>query len=141
MEGRRLLIGALCLLGLIAGCGNDDTGSSTKNRVDTGSCAYLADSFVDITRDIIDKIGDRTNAEMESPPADLEAAAEDWVAARAELTPQVADLCADGEFDELLCERKASIEPAGEAGQRFLQENYPDCSQVLPGQTTLPQDG
>ena len=124
-------------MGLLAGCG-DDTTTSTPDAADATSCADIADGYVEITRDIINQIGDRTDAAMQSPSADLEAAADEWFKAAAELIPRVADLCAAGEFDELLCDRESTIEPAGEAGERFLQDNYPDCSQGLPEQTTIP---
>ena len=65
---------------------------------------------------------------MESPPADIEAAAEEWMEISFELVPRIAELCGDeGEFDELLCDRKSEIEPGGEAGDRFLRDNYPGC--------------
>jgi hypothetical protein len=44
------------------------------------------------------------------------------------LVARIGELCDEGEFDQLLCERKPEIEPAGEAGERFLRDNYPDCS-------------
>jgi hypothetical protein len=114
-------------LGLVAGCG-DDTTTSAPDPSDATSCADLANKYVEMTRDIISQIGDRTDADMESPPAEIESAAEEWVNTTFVLVPRIADLCDEGEFDELLCDRASEIEPAGEAGARFLRDNFPACS-------------
>jgi len=75
---------------------------------------------------------------MESPPAEIETAAEEWMNTAFDLVPRIADLCDEGEFHELLCDRKSEIEPAGEAGERFLSDNFPACSDSTPEQTTIP---
>lgn len=139
MRGRWILVPLFCLLGLIAGCGDsatttsapdaaDTTAASAPDPADATSCADLADSYADSTADIISQIGDRTDADMETPPAHLEAAAEEWMENSFALVRRIAELCTyEAEFDELLCDRKSRINPAGEAGERFLRDNYPDC--------------
>lgn len=126
MRSRWVLVVPVLALGLIAGCG-DGSNTSAPDPADATSCADLADKYVETTADIIDQIGDRTDADMESPPAELEAAAEEWMEVVQELVPRIGELCDDGEFDALLCDRKSDIEPEGEAGERFLRDNYPGC--------------
>lgn len=140
MLGRRVLALGVAVLGLVAGCASDDTTTSAPDPSDATNCADLANKYEEITRDIVAQIGARTDAEMESPPAEIEAAAEQWMNATFDLVPRIDDLCDEGEFDELLCDRRSDIEPAGEAGERFLRDNYPSCAQESPEQTTLPQD-
>ena len=127
MRCRSLLTVAVCVSWLVAGCGGD-TATSAPDPADATSCADLADKYVEITSDIIEQIGDRTDADMESPPAELEASAESWMNTSFGVASRIADLCDEGEFDELLCARKSGIEPAGEAGERFLRDNFPSCS-------------
>jgi hypothetical protein len=115
------------MLGSLAGCGDDASGSA-PDPADATSCADLADKFVEITGEFLDLLGDRTDADMESATAEDEAAADEWMQTAFALVARIGDLCDEGEFDELLCERKSGIEPAGEAGQTFLRDNYPDCS-------------
>jgi hypothetical protein len=128
MRRRYVLVLAACVLGMAA-CGDDTTTTtSAPDPADATSCADLANKYVEMTSDIIDQIGDRTDAEMESPPAEIETAAEEWVNTSFALVPRIGDLCEEGEFDELLCERKSEIEPTGEAGEHFLSDNFPSCS-------------
>ncbi len=142
MLSRHVLIVAFVALGVAAGCGDaNDSNASAPDPADATSCADLADKYFEITRDIVAQIGDRTDADMESPPAEIETAAEDWMNTSLELVPRISDLCAENEFDELLCDRRSEIEPLGEAGERFLRDNYPTCSQEPAEQTTLPEDG
>lgn len=140
MLGGRVLVMGACVLGLVAGCG-DDTTESAPDPADATSCADLADKYVDTTRDFIDQIGERTDADMESPPPEIETAAEEWMNTMRDLVPRISDLCTEDEFDELLCDRKSDIEPAGEAGDRFLSDNFPACSDSAPEQTTVPAGG
>ena len=122
-----VLIVVVCFLGLVAGCG-DDTTTSAPDPADATTCADLAEKYVEITKDLIDQIGDRTDVDMESAPAELEAAAEEWMDTSFDLVARIPDLCDEGEYDALLCDRRSRIEPAGEAGERFLRDNYPSCS-------------
>jgi hypothetical protein len=108
------------MIGLTTGCGGDSG--------EPADCADLADEYVEITSEIVGLIGDRTMADMESPPPEIEEAADEWFESTTEVIPRIGELCDEGEFDRLLCDRKSSIEPAGEAGERFLAENYPGCS-------------
>lgn len=110
MRSRRPLMVPLLLLALIAGCGDGST-SSAPDPADATSCADLAAKYAEITGNIIDQIGDRTDAEMESPPADLEAAADEWIEVVQELVPRTSELCDEGEYDDLLCDRNSDIEP------------------------------
>jgi hypothetical protein len=148
MRKRWTLMLAVCLVGSVAGCGDDavssstpESAASTPDPVDATMCADLADRYVEITRIIVDRLGERTDAEMETPPEDLEAAADEWFQASSDLIPRIAELCDEGEFDSLLCDRKFVIEPAGEAGARFLSDNYPSCSDEPRQPTTLPSGG
>jgi hypothetical protein len=127
MRGHWGLICMVCVVGLVSAC-SDDTETSALDPVDADSCADLADKYVEITGDIIDQIGNRTDAEMESPPADLEAASDDWFNVCSELIPRTGELCDEGEFDELLCDLKSGIEPGEQAGEHFLRDKYPTCS-------------
>ncbi len=127
MLSRRVPVLAICVLGLIAGC-SDDTTTSAPDPADASSCVDLADKYVEITGELIGQIGDRSDAEMESPPAELETTAQDWMDTSFDLVSRIDDLCDEREFDELLCDRKSEIEPAGEAGERFLRDNFPACS-------------
>ena len=120
MRSRCLLIAMACVMGLLASCGGDS--------MEPAGCADLADRYAAATREIIELIGERTDAEMESPSQDLQDAADEWFATMSDVIPRIADLCGEDEFDELLCEGKSQIEPRGEAGRRFLDENYPACS-------------
>jgi hypothetical protein len=129
MRDRWILVSFLCLLGLIAACGDNTTATSAPDPADATSCADLADNYADSTAYIISLIGDRTDADMETPPADIEAAGEEWMENSFDLVRRIAELCAyEAEFDELLCDRKSLINPAGEAGERFLRDNYPACT-------------
>lgn len=109
------------------GCGDDGSGP-TPDPAEAASCADLADKFVEITGDLLDQIGDRTDADMESASAEDEAAGDAYMETAFELVARIGELCDEGEFDRLLCERKSGLEPGGEAGERFLRDNYPDCS-------------
>lgn len=137
---RAVLFWALCLFGVITACGDSADVAAPSSAGVTG-CADLADRYVEITGGIIDQIGDRTDADMETPPANLEAAAEEWMQDAFEIAARVDELCGGGEFDQLLCDRRSTIAPKGEAGQRFLRDNFPTCSQQPPEVTTLPRDG
>jgi hypothetical protein len=127
MSRRIVAILAICIFGLVAGCGGD-TAASAPDPAEATTCGDLADKYVEITKDIIEQIGDRTDADMEAPPAELEASAEAWMNTSFDVVSRIADLCNDDEFDQLLCERKSEIEPTGEAGERFLRDNFPACS-------------
>lgn len=126
-RGRALIVTTVLVVGLVASCGGDSA-DPAPDPADATSCGDLADKFVEITAEVIDQIGDRTDAEMESPSAEDEAAGDEWSAVFAELLPRTAELCTDGEFDELLCGLEAEIQPAGEAAERFMQDNFPACS-------------
>lgn len=130
----------LGVFGMLGACG-DDTVNAPPDPADATSCADLADKYVEITSDMIDQIGDRTDADMESPPAEVEAAANEWFATYSELVPRIGELCDEGEFDELLCDRESAIEPAGEAAERFFRDNYPACTQGSVEETTIPSGG
>jgi hypothetical protein len=65
---------------------------------------------------------------MESASSEDEAAGDEYMQTAFALVARVGELCDEGEFDRLLCERKPALEPAGEAAERFLRDSYPDCS-------------
>jgi hypothetical protein len=115
-----------CVAGLLAGCGGATT-APAPDPADATSCADLADKYFEITANLIDMVGDRTDSEMESPPAEFQAAGDDWLEVTSQIWPRVAELCDGEEFDQLLCERISEIEPAGEAGERILRDNFPRC--------------
>ena len=65
---------------------------------------------------------------METPSAEIEAAADAWMQNAFGVARRVADLCADeAEFNTLLCDRRSRINATGAAGERFVQDNYPTC--------------
>lgn len=127
------------LLVVIAGCGDGST-SSAPDPADATSCADLADKYVEIAQELLDSMGELTTADMESAPADVEAAADEWYAVYKDLVPRVGELCGADEFDALLCDRIGDVEAFGEEGERFLNENYPGCSQEPAERTTLPKE-
>lgn len=114
------------LLAVISGCGDGST-TSAPDPADATSCADLADKYVEIAQELLDSMGELTTADMESPPADVEAAADDWFAVYQDLVPRISELCGADEFDDLLCDREGDVEAFGEEGERFLEENYPSC--------------
>jgi hypothetical protein len=126
MRGRWVVVSVALLVGSVAGCG-DDSGSA-PDPADATSCADLADKFTEITGEILDVIGGRTDADMESASAEDEAAGDAYMESAFAVVVRVGELCDEGEFDRLLCERRSELEPGGEAGQHFLRDNYPDCS-------------
>lgn len=127
MRDRWVVVVIALVLGSIAGCGDDASGSA-PDPADATSCADLADKFVEITGDLLDQIGDRTDADMESASSEDQAAGDAYMATAFEVVARIAELCGEGEFDRLLCERASGLSPAGEAGERFLRDNFPDCS-------------
>ena len=127
MRRQALLVLPVLLLALIVGCA-DSSSTSAPDPADATNCADLADKFTEITGEIVDLLGDRTDADMESATEEDEAAADEWMATAFALVSRIGELCEEGEFDRLLCERKSELVPAGEAGERFLRDNYPDCS-------------
>lgn len=126
MQGRWVLVLVVCVLGLIAGCG-DGTATTAPDPADATSCADLADKYVEIAQELLDSIGELTTADMESPPVDVETAADEWFAVYQELIPRIGELCESDEFDTLLCDREGDLKAFGEEGERFLDENYPTC--------------
>lgn len=127
MRGRWVAVVVLLSLGAAAGCGDDASGAAPDPE-DAASCADLADKFSEITGDLLDVIGDRTDADMESASSEDEAAGDEYMATAFAVVARVDELCDEGEFDRLLCERKSGLEPGGEAGERFLRDSYPGCS-------------
>lgn len=127
MRGRWVPVAIALMLLASTGCGDDASGSAPDPE-DATNCADLADKFTEITGEILDVIGDRTDVDMESATSENEAAGEAWMTTAFALVARVGELCDEGEFDQLLCERKSGLEPGGEAGQHFLRDNYPDCS-------------
>lgn len=124
-----LVVVVVVVQGLMAGCGESSSEAPAPDPADATSCDDLANKYVEVTASIVDRIGDRSDTDMESPPADLEAAANDWMGVMMALVPRIAELCASGdEFDVLLCDRESEIVPGGEAGEHFLRDNYPTCS-------------
>lgn len=117
-----------CIAGLLAGCGGATT-TPAPDPADATSCADLADKYFEITANLIDMVGDRTDSEMESPPAEFQAAGDDWLEVALEISDRVAELCDGEEFDELLCARISEIEPGGEAAERLLRDNFPPCDE------------
>ncbi|MCB2224911.1 MAG: hypothetical protein KQH83_12145 [Actinobacteria bacterium] len=112
----------------MVGCGDDASGSA-PDPADATSCADLADKFTEITGEVLDVIGDRTDADMESASAEDDAAGNEWMETAFALVARIDDLCDEGEFDRLLCEREADLTPGGEAAERFLRDNFdPVCS-------------
>lgn len=126
MRGCWVVVVSALILGSVAGCGDDASGPA-PDPADATSCADLADKFAEITGELLDVIGDRTDADMESASSEDEAAGDEWMTTAFALVARVGELCDEGEFDRLLCERESGLEPGGEAGQRFLRDNYPDC--------------
>lgn len=127
MRGRWTAVAVVLSVGLAAGCGDDAPGSA-PDPADAASCGDLADKYVEITSDLLDVIGDRTDADMESATSDDDAAGDAWMAAAFAVVGRIGDLCGEGEFDRLLCERAPGLAPGGEAAERFLRDNFPDCA-------------
>lgn len=127
MRGRWVLVLVVCLGWLVVGCG-DSTSPTAPDPADATSCADLADKYVEIAQDLLDSIGELTTADMETAPAEIEAAADEWFAVYQDLVPRIGGLCGADEFDTLLCDRKGDVEAFGEEGKRFVEENFPSCS-------------
>lgn len=126
MRGRWVSVFVICLGWMVVGCG-DSTSTTAPDPADATSCADLADKYVEIAQELLDSIGELTTAEMETAPADVEAAAEEWFAVYRDLIPRIGELCEADEFDTLLCDRVGDVETFGEEGKRFLDENFPSC--------------
>jgi hypothetical protein len=126
MRDWRVAVVVALILGSVAGCGDEASGSA-PDPADATSCADLADKYAEITGELLDVIGNRTDADMESVSSEDESAGDAWMTTAIAVGARVGELCNEGEFDRLLCVRKPGLEPGGEAGQRFLRDNYPDC--------------
>lgn len=129
MRTRWLLLLLTCL-GLVAACGGDAGGDATPvaDPADATTCAELADIHAASTANLLELIGDRSDADMETPPAELETAADEWMATLTAVYSRVGDLCSgDAEFEALVCDALGTTEPAGEAAERFLRDNVAFC--------------
>jgi hypothetical protein len=120
----QVLVLLVCLLAAVGACG-EGTAGPAPDPADATSCEELADKYAEVTAEMVEAIGNRTLEEMDPMPEELYDLGEPYFATSNEIGIRTADLCEEGEFIELGCARLTSIEPAGEAGQEFLDNAKP----------------